>query len=224
MPALLTRMSSGPASLHAARDGGGVRDVERHVAGAELRGRALGRAGVAPVQHDVAARLVQPLRERAPDPAARAGDERRAAADVEHGMGHARARLARKSTRMSFLSLLTGSFSQAAAENPTVAMIEAAYRHHGIDARYVNCEVAPDGLGDAVRGARAMGWAGFNCSIPHKVAVIEHLDGLAESAAVIGAVNCAVRARRPADRREHRRPGLHGVAAHGRRSRRASRS
>jgi shikimate dehydrogenase len=80
-----------------------------------------------------------------------------------------------------------------AAENPTVAMVEAAYRHHGIDARYVNCEVAPDALCDAVRGARAMGWAGFNCSIPHKVAVIEHLDGLADSAAVIGAVNCVVR-------------------------------
>jgi shikimate dehydrogenase len=93
---------------------------------------------------------------------------------------------------MSFLSLLTGSFSQGAADNPTVAMIEAAYRHHGIDARYVNCEVPPEALGDAVRGVRAMGWAGFNCSIPHKVAVLEHLDGLAESASVIGAVNCAV--------------------------------
>src|SRR5215218_9714824 len=94
---------------------------------------------------------------------------------------------------MSFLSLLTGSFSQGADDNPTVEMIEAAYRHHGIDARYINCEVGPAALADAVRGARAMGWAGFNCSIPHKVAVIEHLDGLAESAAVIGAVNCAVR-------------------------------
>jgi shikimate dehydrogenase len=93
---------------------------------------------------------------------------------------------------MSYLSLLTGSFSQGAADNPTVAMIEAAYRHHGIDARYVNCEVPPVALGDAVRGARAMGWAGFNCSIPHKVAVVEHLDGLGESASVIGAVNCAV--------------------------------
>ncbi len=92
-----------------------------------------------------------------------------------------------------FLSLLTGSFATPAAENPTVAMIEAAYRHHDLDARYVNCDVAPADLGDAVRGARAMGWAGFNCSIPHKVAVIEHLDGLADSAAVIGAVNCVVR-------------------------------
>ena len=94
---------------------------------------------------------------------------------------------------MSFLSALTGSFAMPAAENPTVAMVEAAYRHHGIDARYLNCEVAPEALADAVRGARAMGWVGFNCSIPHKVAVIEHLDGLGESAALIGAVNTAVR-------------------------------
>jgi shikimate dehydrogenase len=92
----------------------------------------------------------------------------------------------------NFVSQLTGSFSQSAAGNPTVAMIEAAYRHHGLDWRYINCEVSPEKLGDAVRGARAMGWAGFNCSLPHKVAVIEHLDGLGESAAIVGAVNCAV--------------------------------
>jgi shikimate dehydrogenase len=94
---------------------------------------------------------------------------------------------------LSFLSVLTGSFAMPASENPTVAMVEAAYRHHGLDARYLNCEVEPAALGDAVRGARAMGWVGFNCSIPHKVAVIEHLDGLADSATVIGAVNCVVR-------------------------------
>ena len=92
----------------------------------------------------------------------------------------------------SFLSKLTGSFSEGAAENPTVAMVEAAYRHHGLDYRYINCEVPPEKLGDAVKGARAMGWAGFNLSIPHKVNVIPFLDGLGESAAVMGAVNCAV--------------------------------
>jgi len=94
---------------------------------------------------------------------------------------------------MNFLSKLTGSFAQPAAENPTVAMIEAAYRHHELDWRYINCEVSPEKLKNAVLGARAMGWAGFNCSLPHKVAVIEHLDGLGESSAIIGAVNCAVR-------------------------------
>jgi shikimate dehydrogenase len=93
----------------------------------------------------------------------------------------------------NFLSHLTGSFSQSAAGNPTVAMIEAAYRHHGLNWRYINCEVTPEKLGDAVRGARGMDWAGFNCSLPHKVAVIEHLDGLGESAAIMRAVNCAVR-------------------------------
>ena len=93
----------------------------------------------------------------------------------------------------SFLSRLTGSFSTPAAENPTVAMVEAAYRHHHLDIRYINCEVPPDKLGDAVKGARARGWIGFNCSLPHKVAVIAHLDGLGDSAAVMGAVNCAVR-------------------------------
>ena len=72
-------------------------------------------------------------------------------------------------------------------------MIESAFRHHGMNARYINCEVQPAALGDAARGARAMGWRGFNCSIPHKVAIIAHLDGLGDSAATIGAVNCAVR-------------------------------
>ncbi len=92
-----------------------------------------------------------------------------------------------------FLPELTGSFARPAAENPTVDMIEAAYRHHGLHFRYINCEVAPEALADAVRGARAMNWAGFNCSLPHKVAVIALLDGLGESARIMQAVNCVVR-------------------------------
>ena len=38
-----------------------------------------------------------------------------------------------------------------------------------------------------------MGFVGFNCSLPHKVSVIDHLDGLGESARIMGAVNCVVR-------------------------------
>src|ERR1041385_6499814 len=93
----------------------------------------------------------------------------------------------------SFLHELVGSMSQGAAGNPTVALIEAAFPHHGLPWRYVNMEVTPEALGDAVRGARAMGFRGFNCSLPHKVMVIPHLDGLGESAALMGAVNCVVR-------------------------------
>ncbi len=92
-----------------------------------------------------------------------------------------------------FLPNITGSFAQPAAENPTVEMIEAAYRHHNLHYRYVNFEVPPEKLADAVKGARAMNWAGFNCSLPHKVEVIQYLDGLGESASIMGAVNCVVR-------------------------------
>ena len=93
----------------------------------------------------------------------------------------------------NFLHNITGSFAQPAAENPTVEMIEAAYHHHNLHFRYVNFEVSPENLADAVKGARAMNWAGFNCSLPHKVEVIQHLDGLGESAEIMGAVNCVVR-------------------------------
>ena len=92
-----------------------------------------------------------------------------------------------------FLPSLVGSMSVGAAGNPTVAMVEAAFQHHGLHWRYVNMEVPPAGLADAVRGARAMGFRGFNLSMPHKVAVIPLLDGLGESAMLIGAVNCVVR-------------------------------
>ena len=40
---------------------------------------------------------------------------------------------AMKGNQMNFLLPLTGSFAMPAAENPTVAMIEAAYHHHGLD-------------------------------------------------------------------------------------------
>ena len=93
----------------------------------------------------------------------------------------------------SFCPELVGSMSQGAAGNPTVAMVEAAFQHHGLPWRYINMEVAPDDLCAAVNGALAMGFRGFNLSMPHKVAVIPMLAGLGESAALIGAVNCVVR-------------------------------
>ncbi len=94
---------------------------------------------------------------------------------------------------LNFKQELTGAFGQPISENPTQAMVEAAYHHHQLDWRYLSIEVAPEGLADAVAGAKAMGFVGFNCTIPHKVAVIPLLDGLGDSAALMGAVNCVVR-------------------------------
>ncbi|HEX6987181.1 MAG TPA: shikimate dehydrogenase [Planctomycetaceae bacterium] len=94
---------------------------------------------------------------------------------------------------LNFKQELTCVFGRPVAENPTQAMIEAAYRHHGLAWRYLTIEVAPEDLGDAVRGFRAMGFAGGNLTIPHKVAVIGHLDGLTDAAKKIEAVNCLFR-------------------------------
>jgi shikimate dehydrogenase len=90
-------------------------------------------------------------------------------------------------------SELTAVFGQPVWENPTQVMVEAAYRHHDLNFRYLTIEVAPASLRAAVAGARAMGFRGFNLTIPHKVAVMELLDEIADSARVIGAVNTVVR-------------------------------
>ncbi len=93
----------------------------------------------------------------------------------------------------NFKQEITAVFGKPVAENPTQVMVEAAYRHHGLAWRYLTLEVDPADLADAVKGARAMGFAGFNCTIPHKVTVIPLLDELGESARLMGAVNCVVR-------------------------------
>jgi shikimate dehydrogenase len=92
-----------------------------------------------------------------------------------------------------FRQELVALLGQPVEENPTQAMVEAAFGAAGLDWRYLTIEVAPARLGDAVRGARAMGFRGFNCTIPHKVAVVEHLDRLSRAATLIGAVNTVVR-------------------------------
>jgi shikimate dehydrogenase len=75
------------------------------------------------------------------------------------------------------------------AHSRSPAMQNAAFAAAGIDATYVRFPVAPDALGDAIRGLRALGVAGANVTVPHKSAVIAHLDALDESARAVGAVN-----------------------------------
>ncbi len=82
---------------------------------------------------------------------------------------------------------------QPVAGNPTQFMMERAFAAAGLEWRYLTLEVSPEGLADAVNGMRAMGFRGSNFTIPHKVAVIPHLDELSEAAELMGAVNCVNR-------------------------------
>ncbi len=80
-------------------------------------------------------------------------------------------------------------FGQPVAGNPTQYVMEKAFQRAGLDWRFLTLEVSPDDLGDAVRGARAMGFRGFNCTTSHKLAVAQYLDRLTQAAGLIGAVN-----------------------------------
>lgn len=68
-------------------------------------------------------------------------------------------------------------------------MHNAAFSAMGLDYVYVPFPVQPESLGEAVRGLKCLGVEGFNVTIPHKSAIIPHLDRISPEAEVIGAVN-----------------------------------
>lgn len=60
----------------------------------------------------------------------------------------------------------------------------------GLDADYRACHVTPDGLADYIAERRGdPNWRGCNVTMPHKQAVIAHLDRLEIGAELVGAVN-----------------------------------
>ena len=69
------------------------------------------------------------------------------------------------------------------------AMHNAAFLNDGMNAVYLAFRIDGRGLEAVLRGAREMGISGINVTIPHKSAVIEHLDGIDDHAQGIGAVN-----------------------------------
>lgn len=69
------------------------------------------------------------------------------------------------------------------------AMQNAAFSACNLDYVYVPFAVAPEQLGEAVSGLRALGVCGYNVTIPHKTEIIRYLDGLDKSAEDAGAVN-----------------------------------
>ena len=69
------------------------------------------------------------------------------------------------------------------------AFQQAALDHYSLDAVYQAWEVAPDELGGFMAGLRESDALGINVTVPHKEAVIPHLDEVDDWAADAGAVN-----------------------------------
>jgi shikimate dehydrogenase len=93
----------------------------------------------------------------------------------------------------NYKSELVGVFGHPVAENPTIVMMEAAFRSAKIDFRYLTIEVLPENLKAAMAGLKSMGFRGINLTIPHKVEVMQYLDDISENASLIGAVNTVYR-------------------------------
>jgi shikimate dehydrogenase len=68
-------------------------------------------------------------------------------------------------------------------------MHNAAFAALGLNWRYVACEVRPEHLRAAIEGAQAMGFAGLNLTVPHKLLALDIVDELDESAKIWAAVN-----------------------------------
>ncbi len=68
-------------------------------------------------------------------------------------------------------------------------MHNRVFEELGLDYCYIPVQVTADNLKSVFAGLTKMNVAGFNVTIPHKMSIIEHLDGLDPLAATIGAVN-----------------------------------
>lgn len=68
-------------------------------------------------------------------------------------------------------------------------MHNAGYQALGVDAFYQRFQVKADRLGEAVQGLHALGFSGWNVTLPHKEAILALLDTLTPQAERAGAVN-----------------------------------
>jgi shikimate dehydrogenase len=75
------------------------------------------------------------------------------------------------------------------AHSASPAMHNAAFAALGLNWRYLAFEVDPKNLRAAIAGAQAMGFAGLNLTVPHKLLAVDMMDALDESAEKWGAVN-----------------------------------
>ncbi|MBW2287454.1 MAG: shikimate dehydrogenase [Deltaproteobacteria bacterium] len=91
--------------------------------------------------------------------------------------------------RISARTELCGIVLHPAGHTRSPAMHNAAFAEAGIDAVYLAFDVHPDQLEDALVAARALGVRQLAVSLPHKEAVLAHLDEVETCARAIGAVN-----------------------------------
>ena len=84
-------------------------------------------------------------------------------------------------------------YGSPVADSLSPVIFNTTFEKLSLNRAYVPFEVSRDNLKRAVEAARALGFDGFNVTMPHKTAILEMLDGLDENAKKSGSVNAVVR-------------------------------
>jgi shikimate dehydrogenase len=87
---------------------------------------------------------------------------------------------------------LVGIIGDPVAHSLSPAMHNAAFAALGLDFAFVPLPVPAARVAEAVAGLRALGFRGANVTMPHKAAVLPHLDEVSADARLIDAVNTIV--------------------------------
>lgn len=87
---------------------------------------------------------------------------------------------------------LIGLIGHPVGHSFSPAMHNAAAAALGLNIAYVPLPVRPEQLPDALRGLAALGFRGINVTVPHKEAVMSHLNAVFPATRTIGAVNTVV--------------------------------
>jgi shikimate dehydrogenase len=87
---------------------------------------------------------------------------------------------------------LVGLIGWPVSHSVSPTMHNAAFADRRMNWRYVPLPVHPDRIAEAVLGLRALGFRGANVTVPHKQAVMPHLDRWTSAAEAIGAVNTII--------------------------------
>lgn len=87
---------------------------------------------------------------------------------------------------------LVGLLGWPVAHSVSPQMHNAAFQEAGMACLYAALAVPPHLVGQAITGLNALGFVGANVTIPHKEAVMAHLDEIGPSARLVGAVNTIV--------------------------------
>jgi shikimate dehydrogenase len=93
---------------------------------------------------------------------------------------------------MSSRFILAGIMGDPVAHSRSPLIYNHWMTEHGLTGRYVPLHVRIERLATALRGLPALGFAGCNLTIPHKVQALDIVDSVTDEARAVGAVNCVV--------------------------------